>query len=37
MAFALAYITGSIVGILIMASRKKGANSQIPFGPFLGF
>ena len=37
--FAFAYVTGSIVGILLLiynAFRGKKTESQIPFGPFLG-
>lgn len=39
-AFFTAYITGSIIGILLIALRrrkKENDNSQIPFWPFLAF
>lgn len=34
-ALFLAYMMGSIVGIGLMAGKKAGMKSQVPFGPFL--
>lgn len=30
-------LTGSVIGIVAMFSQKKGGQTRIPFGPFLGF
>jgi leader peptidase (prepilin peptidase)/N-methyltransferase len=35
--FALAFVSGSIVGIGLMATRRHGMGSALPFGPFLAF
>jgi prepilin signal peptidase PulO-like enzyme (type II secretory pathway) len=34
-ALVLAYISGSIVGLLLMATKKKTLGSAIPFGTYL--
>ena len=34
-AFYVAFITGSIVGVVLLLLKKKGRTSVIPFGPFL--
>jgi len=34
-AFFFAFLTGSLVGISLMAFKKLGRRSRIPFGPFL--
>ena len=34
-ALFLAFFVGSIVGLTLIATRKKGLQSQIPFGPLL--
>jgi len=34
-AFFLAFILGSIVGLILIALKKRGMKSEIPFGPFL--
>lgn len=34
-ALFVAFLTGGIIGILLIAARKKGLKSEIPFGPFL--
>jgi len=31
----IAYVLGAIVAVYLLATRKKGMKSQIPFGPFL--
>lgn len=31
----VSYIIGAVVGIIMMALKKKGLKSEIPFGPFL--
>jgi prepilin signal peptidase PulO-like enzyme (type II secretory pathway) len=31
----LAFLFGAIIGVIIMALKKKGLKSEIPFGPFL--
>lgn len=31
----VSYIVGAVVGIIMMALKKKGLKSEIPFGPFL--
>ncbi len=33
--FLLAYCLGAVVAVWLLAQKKKGMNSQIPFGPFL--
>lgn len=33
--FFFAFLTGSLTGIILMATGKKGRKSRIPFGPFL--
>lgn len=35
LALMISFITGSIVGILLVALKKKKINQTIPFGPFL--
>ena len=35
MAFYVAFIVGAVVGLVLMAVRKMGRKSMIPFGPFL--
>jgi len=37
LAFILSFIVGSIVGVILMATGKKGMKSAIPFGPFMVF
>jgi len=34
-AYYVAFLTGSIVGVILILVRKKGMKSHIPFGPFL--
>ena len=34
-AFYLAFISGALVGLLLIACKKKSLSSKIPFGPFL--
>ncbi len=34
-ALFIAYVIGAAVGIVLLASRRKQASSQVPFGPFL--
>lgn len=34
-ALGLAYLIGAVVGLLLVALKKKGLNSQLPFGTFL--
>lgn len=36
-ALFIAYLIGSIIGLGLIAVKKKGMSSQIPFGPFLTF
>lgn len=36
-ALFLAYLTGSIIGLLFVIFRKKGLKERMPFGPFLCF
>lgn len=35
LATMLAFITGALYGLILMALRKKGIKSQVPFGPFI--
>ena len=35
--FFLAYLTGAVVGLLLIASRSKSLRSRLPFGTFLTF
>lgn len=35
LAIFLAYVSGALIGIALLASRAKGLQSQIPFGTFL--
>ena len=34
-ALFVAFVTGAIIGIGLIALQKKGLKSEIPFGPFL--
>ena len=34
-AYYVAFLTGAIVGVILILVRKKGMKSHIPFGPFL--
>ncbi len=34
-ALFFAYVVGAIVGLILVASRKKTMKSQVPFGTFL--
>ena len=34
-ALFLAFLTGALVGVILVLIRKKTLQSQIPFGPFL--
>ena len=36
-AYYVAFLTGAIVGVILILVRKKGMKSHIPFGPFLIF
>lgn len=36
-ALFIAYIVGSIIGLVLIAQKKKSMSSQVPFGPFLVF
>jgi prepilin signal peptidase PulO-like enzyme (type II secretory pathway) len=35
LALFLAFFLGAIIGLMLMAQKKKGLRSEIPFGPFL--
>ncbi|MBM3205828.1 prepilin peptidase, partial [Candidatus Shapirobacteria bacterium] len=34
-AFYLAFLTGALVGVILVLTKRKKLNSQVPFGPFL--
>jgi len=34
-AFYLAFLTGALIGVILILARKKKFGEQIPFGPFL--
>ena len=34
-ALFVAFVTGAIIGVGLMAAQKKGLKSEVPFGPFL--
>ena len=36
-AFYVAFISGAVIGLILIAKRKKKQLSPIPFGPFLIF
>lgn len=36
-ALFIAYLIGSVIGLGLIAVKKKGMSSQVPFGPFLAF
>jgi len=36
-ALFLAFFSGAIIGLILIALKKKGLKSEVPFGPFLIF